>query len=355
MGGDDDIASALPRPPHPAPARREAAIAEAMRRFDGGEARPAAAPDRARPASRWPGPGRPYAGALAGALLVAVVGLPWAWQSFDDYPARRDGAGPGVSAPASQSPAADAEVAADASPEPLAAEPGGPLAADSAEPGADGPVPVQPLTRPVVKGGGPASEPGGDSMADSAADSGGEIVVTGSRISNPNLASSSPVTAIGGGEVAVAGARARSGDWNACTIEDPRRDLRACRSAGPVAKGVPARSASHVRDGLQSAWDGEVEQSIAAFDRAIEAAPRSSAAYLNRGLAWRRLGDRDRALADLDRAVRHDPRSARALYHRSLLLRERGETRRARADERRAIELDPSYEPLVRARRREAR
>ena len=62
MGDDDDIAASLPRPPFPAPARREAAIAEALRRFDGGGARPAeAGGDRRseRPAPWWSGPRRP--------------------------------------------------------------------------------------------------------------------------------------------------------------------------------------------------------------------------------------------------------------------------------------------------------
>src|SRR5687768_17281260 len=113
MGGDDDIAASLPRPPLPAPARRESAIAEALRRFDGGEARPASADgDRrsARPAPWWSGPGRPYAGALAGAFLVAVIGLPFVWTSFDRYAA--DGGRerpPRVEAPASQPVMADAD------------------------------------------------------------------------------------------------------------------------------------------------------------------------------------------------------------------------------------------------------
>src|SRR5687767_13637266 len=87
MGKEDDIAAALPRPPLPAPARREAAIAEALRRFDGGVApAPAAtAGDRSgpRPAPWWAGQGRPWAGALASALLVALIAVPLALKSID--------------------------------------------------------------------------------------------------------------------------------------------------------------------------------------------------------------------------------------------------------------------------------
>jgi hypothetical protein len=356
MGGDDDIAAALPRPPHPAPARREAAIAAALRRFDGAEARPAAAGERSRPAAWWPRPGRPFAGALAAAALVAVVGVPWAWQSFDDYAAQERGAPPpAAQAPPSAPPQAAADAAAEMSPPPPPAE--------AAEPSADAVVgregerraSADPALAPATKAAEPVPGRGEAAVAGAEADSSSDVIVTGSRIRNPNLASSSPVTVIGEQDIAVTGTRARRGDWNACTIDDPGRDLRACRRANPVAKGVPARSSAHVAAGLGRAWQGEVEEAIADFDRAIEAAPRSSEAYLNRGLARRRLGDRDGALADLDRAVRNDPSSARAHYHRSLLLRERGETRRARADEDRAVELDPSYGPVVRARRRQAR
>ncbi|HEY0413284.1 MAG TPA: hypothetical protein VGD66_09085, partial [Allosphingosinicella sp.] len=84
MGADDDIARALPKPPLPAPARRAAAIEQALRRFDGLEETaqgPAARPGAARPMP-WRSPSiRLYAGALLGSALVALVALPLAWKS----------------------------------------------------------------------------------------------------------------------------------------------------------------------------------------------------------------------------------------------------------------------------------
>src|SRR4051812_31772182 len=115
MGGDDDLARALPRPPFPAPARREAAIAEAMRRFDGeSEERPAPA-QAARPApsrSWWASPG----GAFASAALVALIALPVAWVSLGNRP--RQGSfepPPRVAAPAARPGAAPAAPTAPAS------------------------------------------------------------------------------------------------------------------------------------------------------------------------------------------------------------------------------------------------
>jgi hypothetical protein len=353
MGGDDDIAAALPRPPFPAPARREAALSEALRRFDGVEA-PAGAGERSagRPAPWWSRPALPYGGALAAALLVAVIGLPFVWTSVDRVVAdgeRRPGLEPSRPEPV---PAKAAE------PEPAAAtaEPKAPAAAEQADRRASATAGrTEPDSVPALETDGPVPAPSEESAADVAAAGGDQVVVTGSRIRRPNLESAVPVTVIGSEEIALADRRAsraqRRGDWNACTIDDPGQNLEPCRgSIEGVAVGARKRAAPQLADGLSRAWKGDLEGATAAFDRAAELAPRSSAAYLNRGLAWRRRGDLDRALADLDQAVRLSPESARAYYHRGLVHRQRGDLRRARADEKRAVELDPSYAPLVRTR-----
>lgn len=366
-GGDDDIARALPRAPSPAPARREAAIAEAMRRFDGGgeqsaqERRPAAGP------TPWRSPfNRPQAGALAGAFLVALIALPLAWTSLPDRardggrdrPAEaRDGTPrpapaatepallpPGVPAP--PSPAADAAPGAELPPAP-AARAGG----SSSGPGKAAPAAADAPAADAAPGESEPAFAGGGMSGENA-----DVVVTGSRIRRPNLESSVPITSVGGEEFFQTGKSAGRGDWNACTVDDPERDLSACRrDVASVARGASGRASPHLAEGLERAWEDEPEKAVGAFDRAIALAPRSSAAYLNRGLARRALGDLDGALADLDRAIAYAPQSARGYYHRSLLLRQRGDSRRARADEARAIELDPRYAAAVRAARRQAR
>lgn len=347
MGDEDDIAAALPRPPLPAPARREAAIEQAMRRFDGAAEGPARAGGEARGTRPpiWSAPRRSYAGALAGALLVALIGLPWVWTLERPVPdggrapppvVEATGPGPAMAdaeAPEMESgpPVRRAETSADGvsrrAPEDFARADPSPVVAPKAD------------EAPAVSSQEPA--PAG------AAGENDQIVVTGTRIARPNLTSSSPVTVVGDlGESSARSARAapsRRGDWNACTIDDPGRSLAACRKSAD-----PATAAAQLDDGLSRAWEGDLDSAIASFDRAIELAPRSSAAYLNRALAWRRRGDLDRALADLDRAVRYSPRAARYYYHRSLVLRQRGDDRRARADEERAVALDPRYGVAVR-------
>jgi len=341
--GDDDIAASIPKAPPPAPARREAAISEALRRFDGVEAKPERAGGERRPAW-WR---RPQAGALAGAFLVAIIGLPFVWTAFDNavVPERRPPAQAPAPAPA---PGPTADVAPTQAPPP--------------------PAPTATAERPASEQAEPAEAPVGaaadaaeaagrqEAAKESSAEEGGSsIVVTGSRIRRPNLSSSVPVTSIGSEELAARDRRAeraaRRGDWNACTIEDPGRSLERCEaSVATVARGARGPAKEPLADGLSSAWNGDLEEATAAFDRAIELSPRSSSAWLNRGLAWRSRGDLDRALADLDRAVLYAPNDARAYYHRALVHRERGDLRRARADEERAVQLDPRYAPLVRSR-----
>lgn len=359
MDGDDDIAAALPRPPQPAPARREAAVAEAMRRFDGfGPARGEEDRRAAAPAPWWSPQSRPYAASLAAACLVALIGLPWVWPSFDRSVA--DGGGerrPGVEASGGEPPMADAGPSAASTPDPQANGQSLPAADEvagqvPADPARTGPVPIPDRSAgeaPV----GRSEEP----AADFGARETGDVVVTGTRIRNPNLASASPVTVVGGDDITVTGTRSaysaprRRGDWNACTIDDPARSLAACRKRGdPAAKAASGGAANQIADGLSRAWEGDLDSAIASFDRAIEIEPRSSAAYLNRALAWRRRGDLDRALADLDRAVRFSPRTARYYFHRGLVLRQRGDNRRALADEERAVALDPRYGVAVRRR-----
>ncbi|MET1112777.1 MAG: tetratricopeptide repeat protein, partial [Allosphingosinicella sp.] len=292
---------------------------------------------------------RPYAGALAGAFLVAVIGLPFVWTAFDDY-AGKVGE-PGRPPVAASGKTGRAPVRTD--PAPAVKSP--PVAADLVE----SPVPDKPpqaLARPAVPAArAPAARPEAPA-AEAEAEERSEITVTGARIRRPNLESAMPVTSVGGEEFfqtrdRQAARAARPGDWNACTIEDPGQSLERCRGSLKTAtRGAGGKGSAPLADGLAKAWTGDLDGAMTAFDRAIELSPRSSSAWLNRGLAWRRRGDLERALADLDRAVQYAPNDARVYYHRGLVLRQRGDLRRARADEARAVELDPRYAPLVRSR-----
>jgi hypothetical protein len=373
MSTDDDIAAALPKPPPPAPARREAAIGEALRRFDaGGEASPTSAgPERAKPKPRWwTALGRPQTGVLVSAALVALIGLPVAWVSLTPQTEIGNGNHSASPAPAPdvRRPTAMADANTPPPPPPaLRAEsrmppPG--FIPDKIAPGVAPPPPSPPPPAMAPPPPPPAAivmervESSRDSRAAEPVD-----LAKASNRATPVMSARAPSPAetpyalrdVDDSSIIVTGSRrsrvrrVERGDWNACTVNDPRQRLAACkRIVDPAARGVAGVVAARIADGLTQAWQGNNAEAIDKFDQAIATDPRSAFAHLNRGLAHANRGDLDRAIADLDQAVRYAPRDARGYYNRSVLLRQRGDIRRARVDEGRAVDLDPSYSDVVR-------
>ena len=352
MTGDDDFRAFLPDPPPPAPKRREAAIAEALARFDG----TAAAERRPRPAVTrpwWKSLRGPQAGLLATAALVAAISLPFAWTTLN----------PGMPAAderVSPSPREDVRVASRDTvvvPAATSIATAPPEEADRVEPNipARPPAPAAPPAKRVELAQAETATP---APAAAKAEEAAPIVVQGRAYAPPIQDTPSAITVVSAdkvseNDVVVTGTRIskppRRGDWNACTVNDPSRTLSKCRKlANKGAKDVRAQADVHLSDGLKHAWEGDLVGAIVAFDQAIAVAPDLSVAYLNRGLAYDRQGESTRAIADLDRAIRHAPQSARAYYNRSLVLRKNGDTRRADLDERRAISLDNRYQTAPR-------
>ena len=374
MSRDEDIAASLPDPPPPAPTRREATIGAALRRFDeGGEA---ARSPAARPAPRsppwWSRLSRSQFGILASAMLVVLVAVPAAWLSLGQNPAMRQPVAsashagrPPLSATTPAQPGSAAlsqpsfvasnssAVAEDVAPADAIAAPA-PVEVPSAAKPAMVQNPSSPAPAPPALAPPPPPPP---AMAEMVADSRDRLDGRSARKASPVGAmaqvQNAPVTESAAGEsdgsIIVTGARStrrsvERGDWNACTVDDPRPDPASCRRqivAGVT--GADKRASAFVAEGLNLAWRRDYDGAIAAFDRAIELAPLSSFAYLNRGLALRRNGELNRAIADLDRAVRYGRASARAYYNRGVALRERGDLKRADADQSHAVGLDPSY------------
>lgn len=387
---DDDIGLSLPQPPRPAPARREAAISEALRRFDAEGDAPRVAPARREPqrAGPWWGrANRPQLGVMVAASLVALIGLPVAWltisqnsmpapelasrqetdlKSFDvAEEAPRDSA-----ANTPRSPAIAFEPRLSTPPAELSANRGEERASETAPSAHELPKAAQALAAGEAKRADNAAHVGNQTMLARAPRAPAAIMATAPpspaappAVAPPPMvireapAATKPkedLAAADTDSIVVTSARRRGitvpdrGDWNACTINDPKRSLAACKYlVDSGAKGIKGQAAAHLADGLSLAWQGNMDRAIAAFDRTITIAPKSSLAYLNRGLAYQRQGDTDRALADLDRAVRFAPGAARSYYNRSLLLRERGDAKRADADQARAINLDAEYEAVI--------
>lgn len=78
----------------------------------------------------------------------------------------------------------------------------------------------------------------------------------------------------------------------------------------PVLPDLPDALA-YVNRGLTFAGQGNREQAIADYTRAIQLTPNVVEYYFMRGLAYLELGDLDRAIADYDRAIEIGPGDAR--------------------------------------------
>jgi hypothetical protein len=355
MAEDKDIALSLPKQPPAAPARREAAIDAALRRFDGAD-EAVVRPTPTRPAGGWSRINRPQLGALVAAGLVALIFAPVAWMTAGQH-----------SSPPSEMARVSQDIKAfDVAEGPPAMVAPPPLALQEGQPAPK--AMFEPPARDDAKGAAPQQSA---IMADRQ-----EIVSElhveappmmarpSGRADNASVVAhmepvpAAPAPAAKAEDAAgapaydvIVTAQRRSagrGDWNACTINDPGRDLARCRKLiDPGAAGTRGRAAAYVADGLNRAWQGDNDGAIAAFDRAIAIAPKLSIAYLNRGLVHRQDGDVDKAIADLDQAVRYAPQAPRGYYNRSVLLRGRGDDHRAKADEDRALAIDPGYEAVI--------
>jgi tetratricopeptide (TPR) repeat protein len=86
---------------------------------------------------------------------------------------------------------------------------------------------------------------------------------------------------------------------------------------------------------------GDPEQAIEHFTRAVEVKPDYSMAYFNRGTSYLALGRVDEALQDFGRAIEIDATNAEAYVNRALLLQRRGQGDAALEDYRKALEIAP--------------
>jgi tetratricopeptide (TPR) repeat protein len=372
MGIDDDIAAQLPEPPPPAPARRQATIDQALRRFDamhhGGPA--AAEPARAPRAPWFAAIGRPQAAALVTAGLVALFGIPAAWMSVSHRSApigqeqlasrsesvtMADRVAPAPSvepSPGEPSPALKAPPTIAAPPAIVAAPivaPAVPVmqnqprqelasaaAIDEARVAAARPPAMQ-LARadalrssdaegrvsPARPGYGSASRKAVQ-FADAAPPPPAPpppppAMAVAAEAANP-APSDVQVTAQRRAEsltsvpLSIAGGARRSrkaadrGDWNACTINDPDHSLRNCRRL---------------------------------IDPAAAGAKGQASARVADGLSRAWQGDLDGAITAFDQAIATNPRDATAYLNRGLALQRKGEFARAAADLDRAVRYAP--------------
>ena len=346
----DDLNDLPPQPP-PAPARREAAIGEAMRRFDGGEAAASAVPPR-RPLRT-----RPQLAGVVAAALVAVVALPAAWfalsrgefhtasgvhRTMIDVPAPpasgdREAVPAAVPAPeqsrvpvvaptsarvVAPSSVAGRVLSNDATVSPSAAPPPPPPPAMIAPAPAlaDAPVVATPPAERALHEARPAELTRGFSISRS----------------QPAPAPAPAPAAKAASSALAREATAAGRQRNEGTVADKLAGRAEIDNQAESRDIVVAAQRRRTGDARSSAVRAHADAQL----------PKSALGLLDRGLARARAGDSAGALADLDRAVRLAPRSARVHYELGRVLRSRGDPRRAQAEFNRAAELDPAFGEL---------
>jgi tetratricopeptide (TPR) repeat protein len=87
--------------------------------------------------------------------------------------------------------------------------------------------------------------------------------------------------------------------------------------------------------------EGDLDNALVGYNKAIELNPNFAAAYSNRGLVKKAKGDFDGAMADFDKAIELKPDLAAAYTNRGDTKRVKGDLDSAMTDYDRAIELKP--------------
>jgi Tfp pilus assembly protein PilF len=77
--------------------------------------------------------------------------------------------------------------------------------------------------------------------------------------------------------------------------------------------------------GTKYLQQGEYDQAISGYNKALELNPGYAEAYLNRGIAYRNKGQHDQAVSDYGKVLQIDPKDARAYCNRGNALTEKGQ------------------------------
>jgi tetratricopeptide (TPR) repeat protein len=95
------------------------------------------------------------------------------------------------------------------------------------------------------------------------------------------------------------------------------------------------------REGQSHLMRGELQESVEAFTKAIEAGEEGAIVYLSRGAAHMKLKKPAEAIADFGSAIEKDNNNSRAFYYRGSAFMLIDELEKAIEDLSRAIELNP--------------
>jgi tetratricopeptide (TPR) repeat protein len=112
---------------------------------------------------------------------------------------------------------------------------------------------------------------------------------------------------------------------------------------GAKSSEYKSKAIEHIMEGNRLREQGQYQEAIAAFDKAIELDPKHSTPYNNKGSVLNKLGKYEEAIAAYDKAIELDPKNAFAYNNKGVVLGNADKYVEAFALFDKAIELDPKY------------
>jgi tetratricopeptide (TPR) repeat protein len=108
-------------------------------------------------------------------------------------------------------------------------------------------------------------------------------------------------------------------------------------------KKIESKTAIHYFKGVAHSLNGQRDEAIAEYDKAIELNPKLAMAYVNRGFAYDGKGLYDQAISDYTKAIELNPGFAGTYFNRGRAYLSKGQYDRAISDYSKAVELNPNF------------
>jgi tetratricopeptide (TPR) repeat protein len=105
------------------------------------------------------------------------------------------------------------------------------------------------------------------------------------------------------------------------------------------------------KQGFDYAKQGQYDQAISDFSKALEINPRNTEAYYNRGIAYYNQGRYDQAVSDFNMVLEISAGNEKAYYNRGISYYKQGQYDKAISDFNKALKIEPGYEKASNMRR----
>jgi len=106
---------------------------------------------------------------------------------------------------------------------------------------------------------------------------------------------------------------------------------------------IKSETGIHIFKGIYYGEKGQLEESVAEFNKGIELNPTCAYAYNCRGITYYKKGQYDQAIKDYNKAIEIDTKCIEAYYNRGITYYKNGQYYQAISDYSKAISINPQY------------